>query len=330
MSRGVVISRFWLIILLLAAAALFVASISLNFVFAAQFGWLFIALFWLQFYVSASFKARLQRSTKKIILLPLALAIAGHYLFDWLDAPTYLVHTLILIWIFIQLLILRICSRSPYLLWHLLPDNAYFPYNEWLYNETMSSKNWHWLVQKWREKNDTAAISQFFTELTTTVVNRPESYTRLLQLLASMLPFWPPNLIQDANYLTITKETAFKIMSNDGSRQIFLAHLFAHPDFATQFGAIFGLCNQYIDDFIEEPTAYPYETPYFLQENMLEKVEQALAVEAEKFTDFPDIQAQWQYFYGLHYMAIGIAQNMATYEETADESEDSSQEEDDN
>lgn len=330
MSGGWGVTRFWFIILLIGMAAFLVGFIFLHFFFAAQFGWAFIALLWYQFYISTIFKTKLQRSFKVFILLPLASAIAGHYLFDWLGWPNWLAHSFLLAWVLIQHFILRMCSRSPYWLWRLLPDTAYFPYSEWLYNDKISFENWLWLVQKWREKNDSPAISQFFSELTVTLAYRPENYTQLLQLLASMLPFWPPDLIQEADYPAISKETAFKLISNDDSRQIFMNYLFANPDFAPQFGAVFGLCNQYIDDFIEEPTAYPYETPYFLQENMLEKVEQALAVEAEKLTDFPDIQAQWQYFYGLHYMAIGIAQNMATYEETAEEREDSSEEEEEN
>jgi hypothetical protein len=329
MSGGIGSTRFWVFMLFGGAVFFLCGSILLHFWLAAAFGWIFIGLLWLQFYVSTFFKTRLQRSAKALILLPLALAIAGHYCFNLLSLPTYFAHSLVATWIIIQILILYFANRSPYFLWRLQPDSAYFSSFEWLYNDKVSTKKWIVLVQKWQAKKANEDINSFFIELLSVITNRQENETQLLELLVAVFPFWPPDLIQNIDESPISQDMAFKIISHDKTRQIFVAHLFANPDFAPQWSAIFALCNQHIDAFVEEPSVYGFDVAYFLQENILEKVEQALEVEADKFAAFPDIQAQWQYFYGLHYMAIGIAQNLPTYDDYEFNSDDLAQYDDD-
>jgi hypothetical protein len=296
------------------------AAVTATIFIASNVGILIAILLWLMYFVNRRF----QRTTKRSVGW---LSFVAPALVYWV-LPLWLAYVLIGSWLCFATITTVLARRKLYWSWLLSPKNQYdsIVLLEWL--DTTSPTEWAKMLALWAKNPNWAHnIHSFILDLINEYAStqNAEQIVRLEPLKPLMYQYW-----SKAHFMATENEISDYLAFNMVRRPYFLDILLTRakstPSFVSELAFICSQANIHIDHYIENPEYYPEHIAYFLQPDLLDKVERWQEVEILKLADMPNVQEKLQYFFGLHYMAIGIARNMPTAESEASEDETSESE----
>jgi hypothetical protein len=283
---------------------------STNIALAYYFSPLFVLSLWLFIYWQLKIGKRVYIPFWKAIILPIVVAIVAVFL----GLPLWLYYIIGASWLLLARIMLRLAARKLYWHWFFSRKHYSLYLYQWFEKSTTYAE-WAAMLKRWRKRKEYMHIHDFVSSYFTIYAeNMDGKNPEMTEKLRTLLPLAheycrTPYLLSD-----IDTVMSFNILCHDELLFFFLAQAQKEPIYMDNFVNICGFANQQIDAYVENPHYYSFLTTYFLQPDLLDKVERWQEVEILKLADTPDVQEKLQYFFGLHYMTIGIARNMPTTE----------------
>lgn len=277
------------------------------------FGWIFMLLLWGFIINGLALRSAIYGSYFKFVVAPVALIALSGLLLNFLfgDYWGYAWPWGAYISLGAALLIIKYLRHritvSPYFLWWLSNRRADIYWHNWLYKESLTNEQIYGYFRKWRAANAPEIEWQFVQVALECMGNADPLTPYLLQLLPLVKSSWLRKDFAFEAY-TLGPSYCFYLVSRKGTRD-FLLQL-AREGRAADVLAIFQAACESLDNFIAEPDAYI--APHFLKEGFIDSVEIMLQEELPKWEDLPELQTVGANFFGMHYLAVGIARNLDT------------------
>jgi hypothetical protein len=184
--------------------------------------------------------------------------------------------------------------------------------NEFFYTD-LDYPFWQKILAAWHKDKNRDAIQIFLSTFLSNYYIHTEHQEKLAPLLPTALKYW------HEPYFSLTRadekmeiypiEYAFNILSNFDTLQVFCQHAQDNPDFVPELLYICQQANATLAQFIAKPNNENYIGTYF-KAITPQTVDNVLQNQVARLQNLPKIQASLQQFFGLYYMAIGIAKNM--------------------
>lgn len=297
--------------LLVSLAILFLlVFISGNIGLAYYLSPLFVLSLWLFFYWQLKTGRSVYIPFWKGIILPILVAIIAVFC----GLPMWLHYTLWASWLVLTQIARQLATRKLYWHWFFTRKNYSLYLYQW-FDKRTSYREWSAMLKRWKRRKDYEYIRDFVSSyLTIYSENMDKKDPVMSEKMRTLLPLAHEYCRTPYLFSEVDTVMSFNIICHDELLFFFLENAQKQQIYMDNFVNICSYANQQIDDYVENPHYYPFLTTYFIQPDLLDKVERWQEVELAQFADKPDVQEKLQYFFGLHYMAIGIARNMPVAE----------------
>jgi hypothetical protein len=296
--------------------------ISANITLAYYISPLFVLSLWVFIYLQLKAGRSVYIPFWKGIILPIMVAIIAVFC----GLPLWLYYTLWAIWLLLTQIARRLATRKLYWHWFFTRKNYSLYLYQWFEKQTTYSE-WAAMLKRWKKRKDYEHIQDFVSSYFN--IYSENMYKKdpvMSEKMRALLPMAHDYCRSPYLFAEVDTVTSFNILCHDELLFFFLTQARKEPIYMDSFVSICSYANQQIDAYVENPHYYPFLTTYFLKPDLLDKVERWQEVELAQLADKPDVQEKLQYFFGLHYMAIGIARNMPTTENETLENETSEDE----
>lgn len=171
-------------------------------------------------------------------------------------------------------------------------------------------KSWAQLLDYWERQGNEDLLRDF---VYSAVIMEAHSIALAEVGVKSKIDYWPlverywrqPKFTSKDRF---ESEGAFRLMRRAAFRENSLKSALRDTSYARDVMALIDFATQYISGFIAEPKYDKRD--YFTKEGLREEVDIWLQTQPSRYKNHPQLAEKLSTYWGLHYAAIGVAQNL--------------------